>query len=271
MRVYLICLAAAGVVCAADNVLSPQEKAAGWKLLFDGRSLKGWVDLSAKNVPGDAWSVENGTVKANSKTAIREDLISRGNYSDFEMVFDWKVTPGGNTGVKYRIQSTLFVDSAKNNKGRWEEIVARELTGHPSDRRKFVATGGAQGQEYVVGFEMQLIDDERHPDARRDKRHVTGALYSMIPPQAAAAHPAGEWNTGRVAVRGQHFEHWINGKKVLEGSLNAPEVHAGVARRWEPAPAFREMLTHPKPSGPVSLQHHGDEVWFKNVKLRPIH
>ena len=150
----------------------------------------------------------------------------------------------------------------------FEQQLGREMETRASNRAKMARD--AKGFVYVVGFEMQLLDDERHPDAKRDPRHVTGALYSMIAPQKKAARPAGEWNEGKIVVRGQRFEHWVNGVKVLEGTLDADAVRAGVMKRWGRAPGIRDALANPKPRGPISLQHHGDEVWFKNLKVREL-
>jgi len=125
----------------------------------------------------------------------------------------------------------------------------------------------ARGGVYVIGFECQLIDDSGHRDARTPS-HTTGSLYSMIAPSVRAARPAGEWNQGRIVVRGERFEHWINGVKAAEGSLTGEAVRAGAARRWGRYPQIMEMLTKPKHQGPISLQHHGDAVWFRNIKIR---
>ena len=145
-------------------------------------------------------------------------------------------------------------------------MLGREIARRPSKRAALAAE--AKAQDYSVGFEMQLLDDQRHPDAKRDARHVTGALYAMIAPTAKAARPAGEWNSGRIVVRGSQFEHWINGTKVLEGTLDDPRVSEGVTKRWGPAPTILKALAETRPRGPICLQHHGDEVWFKNIKIR---
>jgi Domain of Unknown Function (DUF1080) len=266
----LILLGCIATAAAEDNKLTREEKKDGWKLLFDGKSLKGWIDPAKENVPGNAWALENGTVKTVRSPRVREDLLTQEVFTDFELAFDWKVQPGGNTGVKYRIQDTIFIDETKHTAKKFEEIVGAEYAKHPSDRKALKA--GAPNQVYVVGYEMQLIDNERHPDAKRDKRHTTGALYSMIAPaRTDAAKPAGEWNSSRIKVQGQHFEHWINGIKVLDGELDSPPVAEGASKRWGlPAPPVREMLSHPKPAGRLGLQHHEDEAWFKNVKVKKL-
>lgn len=256
---------------AADNTLTPAEKQEGWRLLFDGSTMRNWQDSSRKNQPGDAWTIEDGCFKTVLHPRIEEDLITEESFGDFEFAFSWRLSPGANTGVKYRIQDTIFVDKTKVQPGPdgFEGQLGREMEKRPSNRAKMARD--ATAFVYVVGFEMQLLDDERHPDAKRDPRHVTGALYSMIAPQKRAARPAGEWNDGRIVVRGQRFEHWVNGVKVIEGTLDADAVRAGVMKRWRPAPDIRDALANPKPRGPISLQHHGDEVWFKNLKIRELH
>src|SRR5690242_15551552 len=89
---------------AETDQLTPQEKAAGWILMFDGKTMHGWVDLRERTPPGDAWSIEDGCLKANAKPRITEDLFSQRAFRDFDLVFDWRISRGGNSGVKYRIQ-----------------------------------------------------------------------------------------------------------------------------------------------------------------------
>lgn len=270
MRGLLLLILAGTVAPAADNVLTPEQKQAGWILLFDGETMHGWRDPATETPPGDSWVIENGCLKTRLHPRIAEDLVTVESYSDFEMAFDWRISPGGNSGVKYRIQRLIFLDNTKVQQGScsFEAIVARESEHPVSERGKLGP--GATGQEYVVAFEMQLLDDSRHPDARNGPRYRTGALYSMIPPTSSPAHPPGEWNSGRIVVKGDHIEHWINGVQVLEGSLSSNEVPAGAARRWGKYPGILRIFTNPKPSGPISLQHHGDEAWFRNLRIRRL-
>jgi hypothetical protein len=259
------------ICCSAQhNTLTAEEKSAGWKLLFDGQTMNGWLDPAKKVQPGDAWAVSDGCLKTVLKPRIEEDLVSADSFGDFELAFDWKISERGNTGIKYRIQDLLFVDSAKNSvKGiRFEEQIGREYRERTSDRTKLAPD--QKGFVYTVGFEFQLLDDARHPDALRNASHTCGALYGMAAPTAKTAKPAGEWNSARLVVRGPHVEHWINGAKVLDTRLDDPANLQGPMRRWGPAPQLFEMLSRPKPRGPISLQHHGDEVWFRNIKLREL-
>ncbi|HOL70654.1 MAG TPA: DUF1080 domain-containing protein [Bryobacteraceae bacterium] len=262
---YLLLLAAAISACGAENVLTPSEQAESWRLLFDGRTMNNWRDPAKFSPPGDSWVIEDGCLKTRLKPRIAEDLVTTESFGDFELKFDWRISPRGNTGVKYRIQKTVFLDSRMPREGGFEGMVARALAGPAVDRAKL--DPDARGDVYVIGFECQLIDDSGHRDARTPS-HTTGALYSMIAPTLHTAHPAGEWNQGRIVVRGDHFEHWINGVKVAEGSLLSEAVRAGAAKRWGRYPQVMELFTKPKPRGPISLQHHGDEVWFRNIKIR---
>lgn len=271
MRLWILCAGAALIAAAADNSLTEEEKRAGWTLLFDGRTMAGWQDPARKVQPGDAWEAAGGTLKTRLKPRIAEDLVTEREYGDFELLFDWKVSERGNTGLKYRLQREIFVESAKEQRGPggFEGMLGRELA-HPVSDRKRLAPG-ATGWVYTVGFEFQLLDDERHPDARNGATRQTGALYSMIAPDHKAAKPAGQWNTSKLVVKGSRFEHWINGTKVLEGTLEDPRVREGVEKRWAKwAPQIAEALMKPKPRGPIALQHHGDEVWFKNLKIREL-
>lgn len=271
MRPAIRLLAACVALSAAANELTPEEKAAGFRLLFDGRTMNGWRDPAKLNVPGDAWIVEDGALRTVLKPRIHEDLFTAEEFGDFELLFDWRLSVRGNTGLKYRIQSTVFVDHTRRQPGpnSFEGMLGRELAGRHSGRAKLPA--GATGEVYSVGFEFQLLDDDGHPDARRGPDRQTGALYAMIPAARKAAKPVGEWNHSRLIVRGNHFEHWVNGVMVLEASLGDPRIIEGVTRRWEPAPEIRDALLKPRPRGFIALQHHGDLVWFRNLKIRELH
>jgi len=226
-------------------------------------------DPSKKNVANNAWSIEDGTLKTVVEgKKLSEDLISEKQYGDFDLKFDWKLSHGANTGLKYRIQREIFLDESKAGPGRFEVMMGRETRDHVSDRTKYTS---GPAQLYTVGFEFQLLDDEHHPDGKRDATHRTGALYSFIAAEKQAANAPGEWNSSRLIVRGDHFEHWLNGTKVLEGSLKDPRVREGAEQRWAPAPVVRDLLVNAKPTGSIALQHHGDEVWFRNIRIRELH
>ncbi len=271
MRLMVVLIVVSFAGNATENSLTSAEKKDGWKLLFDGKTMKGWRDPAKRNPPGDAWAIEDGCLKTRLKPIFREDLISAESYGNFELMVDWRLSPGANTGLKYRLQRVVFMDDTKMQKGPggFEAMLGREIENPRSDRTKMVP--GATSEEYTVGFEFQLIDDQRHADAMKDARHMTGALYSMIAPSTKTApRPAGEWNQARLLVRGNQVEHRINGIKVLDAALDSQAVREGVAKRWGKVPSMYKMLTNPKPRGPIALQHHADEVWFRNVKVRSL-
>ncbi|HEY3841519.1 MAG TPA: DUF1080 domain-containing protein [Bryobacteraceae bacterium] len=248
---------------AQTNQLTAKEKAEGWILLFDGKSMNGWVDPHQYNPPGDAWSIEDGCLKANPKPRITEDLFTQQTFRDFELVWDWRISPRGNSGVKYRIQDHLYVLPIEPHE-RFEASVARSFEHRTNVRPQ-------KGQDYVVGFEYQMTDDANNPDAKSNPKHTAGALYDMVVPSSAASHPVGEFNHSRIVLRGNHTEHWLNGVKVVDSSLDATEALAGIKRRWTVVPPIYKMLTEqPKKDCPISLQNHDDAAWFRDIKIRRL-
>jgi hypothetical protein len=252
------------------NTLTPLEKNAGWQLLFDGKSLNGWDDPQAKTPPGDAWTIEDGCIKAVKNPRIREDLLTTNAFRDFELVFDWRVSQGGNSGVKYRIQDSVILQDGKTKpNARFEETVDYEFA-HRLARRDNLGPGD-KIQGYQIGFEYQVIDDATHPDARRGGAQTAGALYSMIAPQRHTAKPPGEFNLARIVLRGNRVEHWLNGEKVLDTRLNVKLIEESLAKRWgRESPVYRLLMRQPKKECPIGLQNHNDEVWFRNIKVRRL-
>ena len=247
---------------AADNQLTAKEKAAGWQLMFDGRTYAGWEDLAKKSPPGDSFTIEDGCLKASPHARITEDLFSKDTYRDFELEFDWKISPGGNSGVKYRIQDRVFLLDQKIP--RFEDLVNASLKNRHPDRP-------AKGQDYVIGFEYQLLDNGRNPDARAGTTHQTGAVYDMVGPSKDATRTVGEFNHSRLVVKGEHVEHWLNGVKVVDASLDGPEVARGTAARWGAgSPVYNLLVRQPRKDCPISLQNHGSAAWFRNIKIRRL-
>lgn len=270
MRTLLLSLSLAHVAAVAasaqaPNSLTQAEKKEGWKLLFDGKSMKGWLPVAA-----DTWAVEDGCLKSLSRPLLREDLISAAAYQDFELKFEWKVAPGSNSGVKYKIQDTVLVDDHQvPERMSFEKQVAYFLKTR-SGKRELVKKG-SDAQIYPVAFEYQVIDDSKHPDALRNASSRAGALYRMAAPSSAAARPVGEFNEARIVVRGLHVEHWLNGVKVVDTTLDAPEVRKLIEQRWAADNPVRELLEKmPKPRAPISLQNHNDVAWYRNIKIREL-
>src|SRR5215831_12644045 len=253
----------ASVAVAADNELTPKEKSEGWILLFDGKTYHGWEDPTKKSPPGDSFVIEDGCLKSVPHARIEEDLFTKGTYRDFELVLDWKIAPAGNSGVKYRIQDrVMLIDEVKGVK--FEDRANASMKNRRTDRP-------AKGQEYVIGFEYQVLDNEKNPDARRGTNHQAGALYDMISPTKDATHPVGQFNHSRLVVKGDHVQHWLNGEKVVDGSLNDPGVAQGTGARWgADSPVYKLLVEHPKKDCQISLQNHSSDALFKNIKIRKM-
>jgi hypothetical protein len=241
---------------AAPNTLSAAERAAGWRLLFDGHSFAGWRGLGYDHVPTAHWTVENGAIKkiANEQVAKGPDgkrlpggdLMTEATYGDFELSWDWKMTPAGNSGMKYN--------------------VSEELSGGQPSNALRPATGSPGVSHSAIGFEYQMIDDDRHSDGKLPT-HRSGALYDMLVPSAdKKLAPVGEWNHSRIVFVGNHGEHWLNGVKVVEYDLGSPRIDSAFAHsKFHTMPWFPQRRT-----GHIVLQDHGDEVYFRNIKIRDV-
>jgi hypothetical protein len=231
---------------AAPNTLSDIEKKGGWKLLFDGNSFAGWKSYSKPGFPARGWSIEDGCIK-NAKNNGRPgsgggDIVTTDLFTDFEFVWEWKIAPGGNSGIKYFI---------------------KERTGAPG-AKMYVGDDGRS----AVGHEYQMLDDDKHPDGiQGGPIRQSGSLYSLIPPNTAKRlKPVGEFNVSRLIVRGNHVEHWLNGGKVVEYELGSPALLELVAKsKYASVPGFGTKFPTP-----LLIQDHGDEVWLRNLKIRPL-
>jgi hypothetical protein len=215
---------------SAPNTLTDAEKKAGWILLFDGHSLDGWRAYKKSDAAGLRWKIDDNSLSLPAQTepgTRAGDIISKDTFEQFELSVDWKVAPGSNSGIKYFVLEDL--DSA-------------------------------------IGHEYQVIDDERHPDAKVGPHRQTAAFYDVLPASDRPLKPAGEWNSTRIVVRGQTVEHWLNGKKVLQYELNSPALNAAIEKS-----KFKGIARFGKrQNGHLLLQDHGDQVWFRNIKIRRL-
>jgi hypothetical protein len=262
---FILALSTALTLVAAENQLTPEEKSGGWKLLFDGKTMNGWTDSAGKPMTSDAWTIEDGSLKPRAKPTFTEDLFSKDLYSDFELVFDWKISSGGNSGVKYRIQDHIYM-AGDRAKGRKFELLVDDFS---KDRIKDRPTG--KGQDYVVGFEYQVIDNSKNADALSSQTHSAAALYDIAAPSKDATKPVGEWNHSRLMIKGTHVEHWLNGEKVVDTSVATDVIKPLLSKRWGQTPAVLKALSEqPRKDCPISLQNHGDEAWFKNLKIKKL-
>jgi hypothetical protein len=227
------------VVNTGINQLSAFEKKAGWSLLFDGQSSKGWKGAYKPGFPEKGWEIVDGELRVLSSGGAEStnggDIVTREKYSAFDLSFEFKLSPGANSGVKY------FVTLKENNPGS------------------------------AIGLEYQLLDDEKHPDAKmgRDGNRTLSSLYDLIraEKQARFVRPPGEWNRGRIVVYPDNrVEHYLNGVKVVEYTRGSKSYRDLVAiskyKVWE---NFGEA-----PEGHILLQDHGDAVSFRSIKLKRL-
>jgi len=201
LKITALACAAVLAAAAADNQLTAPEKAAGWRLMFDGKTFAGWEDPTKKVPPDNGFTIEDGCIKPLPHQTFNQDLFTQALYGDFEMEFDWKISPGGNSGVKYRIQDRVTLVDEKPGQ-KFEDRVNASMKNRRTDRP-------VKGQEYVIGFEYQVLDNAKNPDALRGTNHQAGALYDMLSPLKDATRPVGEFNHARLVVKGDAVEHWL--------------------------------------------------------------
>jgi sugar phosphate isomerase/epimerase len=210
---------------ATDNQLSRQEQAEGWQLLFDGKDLSQWRNFKQEGL-SEKWVIEDGAIKLSG--AGGGDILTKARYQDFDLRLDWKIAEGGNSGVL---------------------ILADETGEHI----------------YSHAPEIQILDNERHPDNKLDT-HRSGSLYDMIASPAASHRIAGEWNQLRILLDQGQLTVWQNGVQTASVKIHGPEWQRLVAAsKFADWPGFAANS-----SGHIGLQDHGDVVWFKNLKIKEL-
>jgi hypothetical protein len=222
------------------NQLTEQEKAEGWRLLFDGVSTEGWRGVNAAAFPTTGWEVRDGALVANAEgePTGAGDIVTRDEFGEFDLALEWRLdTRGGNSGVKYYVK----------------------------ERDGDTGTHG-------LGLEYQLLDDAHHEWMLSGRMtpndfHTLGALYELYPPSAEkAARPLGEWNQSRIVSRRGTVQHWLNGALVLEYDRESPDFLERVARsKFKEIDGFGLHET-----GHILLQDHGSTVRFRNLKIRDL-
>lgn len=218
--------AVALLLCSVCCLTQAADESSDWQVLFDGTSLDAWRGYNGKDdsVPA-GWKIEDGVLTRASQAG---DLITKQQYENCELVFDWKISEGGNSGVIYYAQET-------------------------------------DGPSYNTGPEYQVLDNEGwnlEPTAST----AAGALYGLYPPAKDVVKPAGEWNTARIVLDGNHVEHWLNGTKVADAEIGSDDWNRRVkGTKFE---AWQDFAK--KTKGHIALQDHDHQVWFRNIKVRPL-
>lgn len=225
----------------APNTLSEAEKADGWKLLFDGETSEGWRNYGKETFP-DGWVVEDGMIhcpgsgRGEAGGKDRGDIIyGEQPFDNFHLKLEWKISEGGNSGIFY--------------------------LGQESDEYDYI---------WKTAPEMQILDNEKHPDAQMgtNGNRQAGSLYDLIAADPQNAKPVGEWNQVEIMVYKGSVWHKQNGEKVVEYHLWTPEWNEMVA--GSKFPELNEDWADVASEGYIGLQDHGDDVWFRNIKIKEL-
>src|SRR5436190_237449 len=224
LSAILISLPAVSVcICGADAKPKPGK----WEVLFDGKSIDKWRGYKMNSFPTNSWKVADGAIKTIAG-AEGPDIVTREKYANFELELEWKVSPGANSGIMYRVSE-------------------------------------AAAAPYETGPEMQVLDDDKHADGR-DPKTSAGSLYALIAPKNKKLKPVGQWNKVRIVVQESPVADWLNGVKVVEYELGSAELNQLIARsKFNDMPRFAKEKT-----GFIDLQHHGDEVWYRKIRVRRL-
>lgn len=222
---------------AGPNTLTEEEKAAGWELLFDGSTLNGWKRFNSDTI-GPLWSVKEGAIMCDG-TGLGEgsgkmggSLMTTKSYGNFELVAEWKITPGGNSGILYH-----------------------------------VVEGPQYKHDYETGPEYQVMDDGGWQGGELTPAQKAGSNYDMFEaPDTKKVMPVGEWNTSRIVYNNGHVEHYLNGEKTVEFDEGSEDYNQRYQKsKWVGYPDWNKSKV-----GAISLQDHGAPVYYRSIKVRPL-
>jgi hypothetical protein len=224
-------------VVDSNNMLSAKEQTEGWILMFDGKTTLGWRGYNKPAFPDSGWAVEDGTLRCvasglGEAGGAGGDIIYDRKFKDFHLKIDWKISPGGNSGIFY---------------------LGQEIPNEPV---------------WKSAPEMQVLDNTTHPDAMlgKDGNRQAGSLYDLIPAVPQNAKPVGEWNQAEILVYQGTVVHFMNGEKVLEYHIGTPDWNKMIkASKFKEFPEFGKYL-----EGYISLQDHGNDVWYRNIRIKPL-
>ncbi|MFB6455435.1 DUF1080 domain-containing protein [Chitinophaga sp. Hz27] len=238
MKKVIMAAALAALVCTSafaqqPNTLTAKEKKAGWKLLFDGKTTTGWHTYQ-KDAASPAWKVEDGALvldqNAKKNGAPGGDLVTNEEYENYALSIQWKISEGGNSGIIFGV--------------------------HESPEYK---------NTYETGPEMQVLDDDKHPDGKIIK-HNAGDLYDLVKSSSKAVKPVGQWNTAEIIKKDGHLTLKLNGVTTVQTTVGTPEWDALVAnskfKTWKGFGKYQK--------GHIALQDHGNEVAYRDIKIRAL-
>ena len=217
------------ISCQQGNQPKSMAEDSGWSELFDGETFSGWHGYNKDQV-GAAWQIEDGAMYLDKSKGEGGDIISDGEYENFELYLEWKIADCGNSGIF------------------WNVVESPDL-----------------GAPYLSAPEMQVLDNNCHPDAKIDT-HRAGDLYDMIETSVVNVKPAGEWNSVKIRSENGNMTFWQNGEEVVKFIMHTPEWDAMVAKsKFKDWDAFGKAR-----SGKIGLQDHGDMVWFRKIKIKVL-
>lgn len=214
--------------------ISCENKANEWTVLFDGTNTDQLRGYKMESFPLECWEVVDGAIST-LQDVENIDIVTKNQYLDFELEFEWKVSKAGNSGVFYHLQEDMTNEPGNGNSPNWME-----------------------------DFEFQILDDIDFYD--KEPVRSAGSLYDLITPANKVLKPVGEYNTARLLVKDGHAEHWLNGVKVVEYNIGSPEMNTLLEES-----KFKDIEVYGKPEmGHIMFQHHGQKVWYKNIRIREI-
>ncbi len=222
---------------ANNNTLTEEEKAGGWQLLFDGKTLDGWKRYGHDTI-GPLWTVKEGMIVCDG-TGLGEgsgknggSLMTKKQYGNFELTVDWKISPGGNSGIIYHV-----IENPKYQ------------------------------HDYETGPEMQVMDDAGWKGGKLKPAQLVGSNYDMFAADTTKKiMPVGEWNTARIVYNNGHVEHWLNGQKVVEFDEGSDAYNKAYKQsKWVDYPDWNKSKV-----GSISLQDHGAPVYYRNIKIKEL-
>jgi hypothetical protein len=233
MAIVMALFFSAGLL--AQNKLTKEEKQEGYVMLFNGKKTKGWRGFQKDFFP-DKWVVEDGTLHFDPKVeGSGGDIIFDKEFSDFHMKIEWKIEEGGNSGIFY--------------------------LGSEDDAYKAI---------YQTAPEMQVLDNEKHPDAKKGKdgNRMSGSLYDLIPANPQNSKGAGVWNSAEIIIKDKHVTHIQNGEVVVEFDYGTDEWNVLVA--GSKFPGLNPDWAQLQESGYFGLQDHGNHVWYRSIKIKEL-